>query len=340
MTNNLNITIIFCLLSICIYAQKNDTIYLLNGDRITGELKKLEYGLFTLNTDAMQKVYIQFDRINTIYSSKSFDIHTTSGFRYFGTISQSDLKATINIVTADDTLSKPLWDVIQITPVKRTLWKKIDGSINFGISYTKASEIFQYSLGGEVTHRTRNYYTRFSINNILTEDADDVITRNSDIGLTVTRYLPDKWFIRAQVESQKNTELNLDLRVQGGLGAGYDLVRTSSKRFYGLLAFLGNEEKTLDTSLVTYNFEGLISLQYKWYKYRSPKIDVTSGFNYYPSFTVAGRHRVEYDLQAKFEIITDLFFSIQLYDNFDKNPNAEMVKNNDWGIVTSIGYSF
>ena len=39
-------------------AQKNDTIYLRNGDRITGELKKIEYGLLNLSTDAMKTISI------------------------------------------------------------------------------------------------------------------------------------------------------------------------------------------------------------------------------------------------------------------------------------------
>ena len=39
-------------------AQKNDTIYLRNGDRITGELKKFEYGLLNLSTDAMKTISI------------------------------------------------------------------------------------------------------------------------------------------------------------------------------------------------------------------------------------------------------------------------------------------
>ena len=47
-------------------AQKNDTVYLYNGDRITGELKKFEYGLLFLKTDAMQTVNIEYDRISRL----------------------------------------------------------------------------------------------------------------------------------------------------------------------------------------------------------------------------------------------------------------------------------
>ena len=40
-------------------AQKNDTIYLLNGDRITGEIKKYENGQLKLSTEGMNIIYIE-----------------------------------------------------------------------------------------------------------------------------------------------------------------------------------------------------------------------------------------------------------------------------------------
>ena len=43
--------------------QKSDTIHLANGDRITGEIKKLEQGKLRLKTSALDTVYVQWDEI-------------------------------------------------------------------------------------------------------------------------------------------------------------------------------------------------------------------------------------------------------------------------------------
>jgi hypothetical protein len=99
-------------------------------------------------------------------------------------------------------------------------------------------------------------------------------------------------------------------------------------------------ETTIDSSLESYNVELLFSAQYKWFRYSDPKIDVTSGFNLYPSLSTSGRIRFEYDLSAKIEILKDVFFNITLYENFDNNPSASNASRNDWGIITSIGYTF
>ena len=281
------LTILLLTVSIT-WAQKNDTIYLLNGDRITGELKKLEYGLVYLKTDAMQTINIEYDRIQTMYSAKFFELRASTGFRYYGSLAKSTVPGAVNILTTNDTILKPIADIVEITSIKKNFFKKMDGSVDAGLSYTKASEVFQYNLATTVTYRTPKYSTEFDLSSILTDQKDD-ITRKNDIALGVTRFLPGKWLAGIQAKGQQNTELDLDKRWQAGLGMGYDLVRTNSNRFYTLAGFFINHEKTIDSAIVTNNLEGLIALQYKWFQYRHPKIDVTSGFNLFPSFTVAGR---------------------------------------------------
>lgn len=323
-----------------IQAQKNDTIYLKNGDRITGELKKFEYGLLTLSTDAMLKVYIEFDKINTIYSAKYFEMRTNSGVRYFGHLMKSNTSASLNIITKTDTIPKPLWDIVQITPIKRTFFQKIDGTVDFGLTYTKASNVFQYSANLQATHRTINYATRFNVSSILTDNGDSGISRNNDIGIGVTRYLPNKWFARVSTLGQQNTELDLDMRLQAGAGAGYDFVRTNSVRFYGLAGMVVNHEKTIATTEVSNNIEALLAAQFKWFQYRHPKIDITSNFELYPSLTINNRVRFEYDIAAKYEIVRDLFFNLQFYVSSDTKPATGESAKSDWGVITSIGYTF
>lgn len=327
--------------TLSVQAQKNDTIYLKNGDRITGELKRFEYGLLTLSTDAMLSVYIEFDKINTIYSAKHFEMRTNSGYRYFGSLLKSNTSATLNIVTATDTISKPLWDIVQITRIKQTFFQKIDGSVDLGLSYTKASDVFQYSLNFQATHRTTNYSTRFNLSGISTNNGGvDDISRNNNIGIRITKFLPDKWFARASAQGQQNTELDLNLRLQAGLGGGYDFVRTNSVRLYGISGLVMNHEKTVNTAVISNNMEALFGAQCKWFQYRHPKIDITGNFECYPSLTISNRIRFEYDVAAKYEIIRDLFFNLQLYGSTDNKPTSGAVAKKDWGVITSIGYTF
>ena len=103
--------------------------------------------------------------------------------------------------------------------------------------------------------------------------------------------------------------------MQAGYGVGYDIARTNSVRFNVLSGLLVNQEKTLTTATTSENLEALFAAQVKWFKYRHPKVDITSGLEIYPSVTSFGRVRLEYDLSAKYELIKDLYLNVQLYEN-------------------------
>lgn len=327
------------LLSFPAQAQKTDTVYLQNGDRITGELKKFEDGLLFLKTDAMETVEIEFDRIFTVYSAKFFEFRTTSGYRYYGTLLNSPDTGSINIVLINDTVPKPLWDIVQITTMKNQFWQKIDGSVDVGLNYTKASDVLQFSFISSATYRSADYATRLDLSSIIS-DQEGEISKNSDASIGFTYYFEGKWFANAQTKGQQNTELDLDYRILIGLGGGYDIVRTNSQRLYAMGGALANRERTIEESLLSTNIELLAGVHYKWYRYRHPKIDISSGFDLYPSMTTWGRIRFEYDLAAKVEVVKDVFVGLTIYDNFDNNPTASNSSNNDWGIITSLGYSF
>ena len=320
-------------------AQKTDTVYLQNGDRITGEVKKFEDGLLFLKTDAMQTIEIEYDRIFTVYSSKLFEFRTTSGYRYYGTLLNSPDTGSIHIVLINDTVPKPLWDIVQITSMKNQFWQKIDGSVDVGLNYTKASDVLQFSFLASATYRAADYSTKLELSSIISDQEGD-ISRNNEASLGFTYFFEGKWFAVAQTAGQQNTELDLDYRIMIGLGGGYDLVRTNSQRLYAIGGALGNRERTIEESLQSTNLELMAGMHYKWFRYRHPKIDVNSGFNLYPSMTTWGRVRLEYDLAAKVEVVKDVYVGLTIYDNYDNNPSASSASKNDWGLITSLGYTF
>lgn len=330
---------LICFSSLTVQAQKNDTIYLRNGDRITGELKKFEYGLLNLSTDAMKTISIEFDEINSIHSAKYFEIRLNSGTKYFGRLKKSNVMSTVEIITVTDTVSKRLWDIVLIVPIKRSFFQKIDGSLDLGLTYTKASDIFQYSLNTKVTYRTTYYATQLKFESLQTDDGSE-LSKNNTLGFTVSHFLPHKWQTNISVQVQQNTQLDLDYRLQAGYGVGYDVARTNSVRFNVQGGVVANQEKTIANTTTSENLEVLLGAQVKWFKHRSPKVDVTSGLELYPSVTNFGRVRLEYDISAKYELIKDLYLNVQLYENYDNQPSKDADPLNDWGIITSIGFTF
>ena len=332
-----------CIISGRAHAQKNDTVYLLNGDRITGELKGYQNGLLVLKTDGISTINIEYDKIQTIYSGKYFEVVKKTGFSYFGFITKSKIERSVGICIANDTVTEQISDIVELTPIKKRFWKKFDGSFELGLSYYKATSTLQYYFNGDLSYRARKDLVALEVGLLFSEqDISDslIITRKNDIGVNYSHFFQGRWWGGIGTKWQQNTQLDLDYRVQLGLGAGYDIVRTNPVRFYVLGGLFVNREKPTDSVSFSTNFEGLLSLKFTWLQFRHPKIDISTNFDAFPSFTISDRYRLEYNLSVKYEIFKDFFIGLSYYDDYDSKPTGGGPALNDWSVIFSVGYSF
>jgi hypothetical protein len=81
-------------------------------------------------------------------------------------------------------------------------------------------------------------------------------------------------------------------------------------------------------------------IQYKRFRYTSPKISVDAQYVIYPGISDFGRVRMDFQLNTKIEIFKDFNVGLVFYDVFDSRPPAGAVSKNDFGINFTIGYEF
>jgi hypothetical protein len=340
---------IYCLLFILFVlglsaaAQKNDTVFLLNGDKITGEFKRYDLGILNLSTDAMGTVDIEFDKISTVHSMKFFKIMDKSGFDYFGSLCPVGKPGYVGIVVTNDTIEKPFNELVQMFPIKSIFWKKFSGSLDLGASYYLSTQTFQYNVSAALSYRAKKDLLDFGLasiySNQVVEDSNEISKKN-DIGLDYTHYFKGRWWGSLGTKAQQNSELNLQYRIQGGLAAGYDIVHTNKVRFFVKGGALFNREEPLDSSYLENSIEAIVGMKCLWFQYKHPQINLTTDMNVYPSLTISQRIRVEYAIAAKYEVFNNFYFGLTFYDNFDNKPAGGGPKLNDWGWALSIGYSF
>ena len=68
--------------------------------------------------------------------------------------------------------------------------------------------------------------------------------------------------------------------------------------------------------------------------------DIGGTLTVLPSLTESGRYRAEGDLRAKYEFVDDLYFEFKVYGSYDSKPPLSDSEQSDYGITTSLGYSF
>jgi hypothetical protein len=88
------------------------------------------------------------------------------------------------------------------------------------------------------------------------------------------------------------------------------------------------------------SMEGVIGVSWRVFRFSDPETTLTSSAVYYPSITESNRYRGSADVSLRQEIIEDFYIDLSVYYDYDSQPPGEDPVKDDFGIVTSIGYSF
>ncbi|MCK6621189.1 MAG: DUF481 domain-containing protein [Calditrichaceae bacterium] len=324
-----------------VLAEKTDRVILENGDHITGEVKRLEYGKLSFKTDDMGTLSIEWDKIQSVTALvKNFRVELEDGLLFFGTLDTDS--ATSKLLVAYDTLIVPLnrFEVVRISPIEDTFWERVDISLDLGFSFTKASGVAQLSFNGSFRYLTYWYSRELSVSSVLTDQKDQERTQRHTVNFRLTRFLGQRWIASALTEAQQNSELGLELRLSLGGGVGKNFIQTNDALFQAGAGALVNREWASNSESETYNLESLAGLRLEKFRYDSPQLNLTTTLNIFPSLSDLGRVRLEFDTQLKWEIFKDFFWSLTLYDSYDNKPPNQEAALNDWGTTVSLGWTY
>jgi hypothetical protein len=335
---------VFFSLQTPLLAAKTDVVVLDNGDHLTGEIKELRQGRLKFKTDAMGTVYVEWDHIVSISSKQYLEFETEKGQKFYGTpgptAAAGKLQLTMYVQGVEGGSELEMPDVVSITPIKQGFWQRLDGSFDLGVTATQSNDLRQFSIGFKSSYRTEKYLRTLSIDSLFSRqtEAEDVNRHSGSFGWT--RFLKKKKFLTAFGQVQQNDELDLDLRLMVGITAGRLVIHTNRS----LLGFSGglalSEEDYSDGTGYDDNIEAILALRYQYFTFDTPKTNINVDLFVFPSLTVSGRYRIEFNASLRRELVKDFFWDLSLLDSFDSDPPTIDAVNNDWSVVTSLGYSW
>ncbi|MCJ7556888.1 MAG: DUF481 domain-containing protein [Gammaproteobacteria bacterium] len=319
---------------------KTDDVWVVNGNQITGEIKKLEHGLLTLKTDYMGEVEIEWTDVVRVESDYAFQFERTDGTRVTGRIGESAEPGKIVVGYLQQKTTFEIAKVVRISQIEDSFLDGVKGSLSMGYSFTKASDVAQGNLAFSMTHRTeiRSYTLQGSGISTTTAQGDPSQRANASFGMT--RFRRDRWYNSYTLGFEQNDELGLNLRTSLEAALGRYLIQTNMSELGTLVGLVGTNELLQGDAQTQQNMEGLLGVDYSRYIYNDPKLDLTLSLYVYPSITESGRVRSQFDAALKWEIYKDLFWSLSYYNTYDSDPPSGSDTTDDFGIVTSVGWSF
>jgi len=320
-------------------AQKTDIVTLANGDRITGEVSTLSRGQLEYKTDDQGTLYIEWDKVATVTSTGQFEVGTSDGQRFVGSLG-SEPGRLLLVVGTTSTERLLMTDVTIITKIGRSFWTKLDGSIDVGFSYTKSSAIAQLNLNSNTLYRSPSFEARLSASGTATQSNDE--EGRDDRGtlqMSYLRYRGKRWLVGGGAGFETNESLGIKLRSQVSGAVGQRLVNTNRAQLAVSGGLSVNDEHGVDSE-PTQNIEAIMTFRTSYYAYDYPKTNIDVGFQYFPSLSDFGRQRIQFDSNFRRELWKDVILAVNMFDTFDSRPPSADADQNDIGVVLSFGWSY
>ncbi len=318
---------------------KTDVVILVNGDHVTGEIKKLERGKLFVSTDSMGTVEIEWDKIERVTSQYRYTVDLRSGLRLVGSLAPGEENQVLDVVSIGDKVSIDYPRVVEIVPLEETFWERIKGSVELGFSFAQANSATKWSLDAAANYRTRKYLATTNFSSLLQDqEGAERITRNV-LDLGYQWFLGSRWYAIGLSSFQQSSAQGLELRGLFGGGAGrhvYQSTRTALSIVGGLDVL---REKFVSKDFTT-SSEAIAGVQYETFRYDTPKVEITGRFIVFPNLTTLGRVRLRADGNIRVEIIKDHFINVNLNESIDSDPPVKTFSRNDFSITTSLGWTF
>ena len=317
-----------------------DVVIMKNGDRLTGEVKSLERGKLRFDTDATGTIPIEWDEVDYLSSEQNIQVETEDGSRYLGRLTRATDKQRVIVVAPEGAISLNAEQVVLMTPIEKRGIERLDGDITAGYNFTKASQVEQLQIGLDMDFRSETRIWGLTMDTVISDSADNESSQRQSLDLKYTRLLPNHWVMGGVVRLDRNDELDLDLRTSVGVGGGRILRQTNAQflQLTGGIQLSRENVSSLESDKDT--VEAFGSINWDWFRYDTPELDLSTNLQVIPNLTDTGRVRAEFDVKLRWEVVADLFWQLTLYDSYDSDPVVEGAEKNDYGIITSLGWDF
>ena len=319
-------------------ALAQDRIIFRNGDEINGEIKTLDKGVLEVSTPYDDSNFkIDWGKVIDVRSDREFFVLMRSGNKDYVSFRSSEKIGYIFLQVEGQRFEVPINDIVMINLLEEEFSDRFEASISAGLNITKANNTRQFSTRGTIRYYARDWSTNANIDVIRsTQDNTEAVRRtNGSVNFSYLFY--QNWFASLRNEFLSNTEQSLRLRNTHTLAIGNLIIRTNKLYLSGSIGASYNREDYTNATEVFNSSEAYIGAEFNAYDVGD--ISLLTKLAYKPSFTSAGRYRIDFNVDLKYDLPLDFFIKLGYTLNFDsKPPNGG--PNDDFVFQTTVGWDF
>ncbi|MFH1964893.1 MAG: DUF481 domain-containing protein [Acidobacteriota bacterium] len=317
-----------------------DIVFLVNGDRISGEITKLQDGVIYITTELAGDVQVLWENVERLEGGTPLVFTLLDETVYRGSLGKESAESgTLTVNTPEGSI---LLDPSSLDVVGTTVKPPIDrfkGSVNFGLTLLKSNETRQLSFGTNGSYTGDSYYSEVSYNSFYTSNSSSESISKDYLSASSQRSLPRDWFFTGMFNAARNDGLNLDLRYNISGALGKDIIKNDTVTLQALagLGFVSETYEGLDADTGS---EAVFGLKLKAFELDSPKLSLTGEVLLYPRLGNFDRYRLETRAGLNLSLAKNIFLGLSFFDSYYNSPPFPGEVKNDYGLVSSLGVSF
>jgi len=318
-------------------AGKTDVVVLVNGDRITGEIKGMSRGQLDYKTDDAGRLSIKWTKIVEVTSTQRFEVETSQGRWHFGALMPLR-DGEQGVIRLEDGDRFPIEEVVSLVPIADAFLNRLQSYLDIGTTVAKSNAATTLTADGFLQYRGEQAGASLAFDAYAQDAANSAMTSRDSLKLTGELYL-GRWTPKLWAQTEKNDELDLVQRLSLGTGASYAAVRSNSMELSAEAGLSGLREEYSDGAPAL-SLSGVLSITWSAFRYDSPRLDAGVSVAAYPYLTDLGRVRVESSLRVKYEVVKDFNVGLSVSDTFDSRPPELAAAKNDYLLALTIGWSY
>ena len=319
---------------------KTDVVTLRNGDRLSGDIVSLEFGILTLKTDNMSTLSIEWPAVRSVTSKFEFAVERLDGTKYHGVLATSADGAELMVQSAEGAARIPMQEVERISRFSPRFWDRINGALSVGFSYSKSSSIQVSSVNFNANYRSTTTDASLAFSSNTTKDSSGTTTNRELLSGDVMFLQQSRnfWSLLASVE--RDQSLGIDARVVGGAALGRRFVQAAYTELTGIAGLVGTEEWIVDNPTPKASVEAVLGGTWQVFRFIAPKTRLDLGLYVFPSLTESGRYRGTGNLNLTHDFPHDVTLGLTGYLSYDNQPPEPGAQTSDYGVTLNVGYTF
>jgi hypothetical protein len=240
-------------------------------------------------------------------------------------------------MNSGDTLIYQVSDLINFSRYDSQWYKRINGFVSLGYSFTKASELARANANYSVAYALRQWNFAHMLSLIYSSEFNGPERVDTDFATVFN--VTSRWAIIDYLKYQKIRELNLKGRTLNIFAIGNRLIAQRNVEFLAASGISIQNEAAVSENGHENQSEVPILIKLSLFDLNKPEIEITSTSIGFLGLTDSGRFRLDHKSNLSLEMWGDFQLSLEFYYNYD-NHSFDERRPYDLGLLANALYKF